>query len=427
MLLKWGEIISALLLRHVIVIVTNIFSQLGGDVLQKVEVRNLVKIFGKNSRKGLTMLEAGYSKEEILKKEKLTIGVADVSLSIKEGEIFVIMGLSGSGKSTLLRCLNRLHEPTAGEIFIDGEDITKMDKSRVREVRRNKLGMVFQNFALYPNRTIIDNVAFGLEIKGMTKLERHSKAAEVIQLVGLADYQNSYPSELSGGMQQRVGLARALASDPDILLMDEPFSALDPLIRKDMQQELIRLQAKMNKTIIFITHDLDEALSLGDTIAIMRDGKVIQQGCAEEILTNPENDYVVKFTEEVDRSKILTAKDIMEKPIDVAVAGRDGVNRILHKMERHNLSNMLVVDQENRLLGTLLPEDLVKAKKEQISVVDMIREDVPTATTEVSMLELMDHLGDTSGPLAVINDQRQLQGVIVRGSVIAALTRRGKF
>lgn len=390
-------------------------------------MRNLVKIFGKNSRAGLTMLEDGYSKDEILRKAKLTVGIAGVSLSVKEGELFVIMGLSGSGKSTLLRCLNRLHEPTAGEIFIDGEDITKMDSKEVREVRRNKLGMVFQNFALYPNRTILDNVAFGLEIKGISKAERYQQAAEIIEVVGLKDYQDSFPSELSGGMQQRVGLARALASDPDILLMDEPFSALDPLIRKEMQQELIRLQSKMNKTIIFITHDLDEALSLGDTIAIMRDGKIIQQGCAEEILNNPENDYVVKFTEEVDRSKILTAKDIMEKPIEVAVAGKDGVNRILHKMERHGLSNMLVVDQENQLLGTLLPEDLVKAKKDNIPVMDMIRKSVPTADTEVSMLELMEQLGDTSGPLAVIDEQQKLQGVIVRGSVIAALTRRGGF
>lgn len=393
--------------------------------MKQIEVRNVVKIFGKNAERGLHMLERGHSKDEILKKANLTVGVADVSLSIPQGELFVIMGLSGSGKSTLLRCLNRLHEPTAGKVFVDGEDITLMDKTQVRELRREKMGMVFQNFALYPNLTIVDNVAFGLEIKGVEKEERQSKAREVIGLVGLKGYEESYPDELSGGMQQRVGLARALASDPDILLMDEPFSALDPLIRKDMQEELIRLQAKMNKTIVFITHDLDEALSLGDNIAIMKDGVVVQQGTAEEILKSPENDYVMKFTEDVDRSRILTAQTIMEKPKGVVVAGRDGIDKALYKIERHNLSNILVVDRTRHLMGYILPEDLAKAKKENLDFTKLIHTDVYSVQSDTPMRELLDDLGESQSPLAVVDEDSVLQGVIVRGSVIAALARRG--
>lgn len=393
--------------------------------MKQIEVKNVVKIFGKNPERGLQLMKEGYSKEKLLQEANVTVGVAGVSLSIPKGEIFVIMGLSGSGKSTLLRCLNRLHEPTAGQIFVDGEDITQMDARQVRGLRREKMGMVFQNFALYPNRTILDNVAFGLEIKGTAKNSRLAKAAEMIELVGLKGYEDSYPSELSGGMQQRVGLARALASDPDILLMDEPFSALDPLIRKDMQQELIRLQAKMNKTIVFITHDLDEALSLGDTIAIMRDGKVIQQGCAEDILRSPENEYVVKFTEDVDRSKIFTADSIMEKPKDVFVAGRDGVNRALRKMERHVLSSLLAVDREGCLLGVLLPEDLAKAKKENLDPSDLVRNEISTVTRDTPMRDLLHNLGETRGPLAVIDEDKVLRGIIVKGSVVAALAQRG--
>ncbi len=395
--------------------------------MKKIRIENLVKIFGKNPERGLPMLESGISKDEILEKHNLTVGVANVSLSVNDGEIFVVMGLSGSGKSTLLRCINRLHEPTAGNIFIENENITTMTSQEVRELRREKVGMVFQNFALYPNRTILDNVAFGLEIKGMSKAERREKAAAVIETVGLSGWKNSYPTELSGGMQQRVGLARALASDPEILLMDEPFSALDPLIRKEMQDELLKLQAKMNKTIVFITHDLDEALSLGDTIAIMRDGEIIQKGCAEEILNNPENDYVVKFTEDVDRSKILTAEAIMEKPVELIIAGRDGVNRALRKMERSGLDSMLVVDKNNQFLGGLLPDDLAKAKKEDIPLTELITENVPRALLSTPMRDLLDHVGDSGFPLAVVNDDNHLEGIIVRSSIIAALTRRGEF
>ncbi len=392
----------------------------------KIKVDNLVKIFGRNPERGLSMLEQGIGKEEILNKHKLTVGVAGVSFAVDQGEIFVVMGLSGSGKSTLIRCLNRLHEPTGGTIEIDGNDVTTMTMPEMRALRREKMGMVFQNFALYPNRTILDNVAFGLEVRGISRDERHKKAQETIEAVGLKGYEQQYPAQLSGGMQQRVGLARALASDPDILLMDEPFSALDPLIRKDMQDELLKLQGQMNKTIIFITHDLDEALSLGDRIAIMKDGVVVQVGTAEEILNKPEDDYVVKFTENVDRSRILTAEYVMQKPLATARLGRDGVNTVLRKMERHGLSTILAVDSADKLVGGFLPDDIGKAQKEQLKLEDVVTKDVPTTHPETTLHDLLETSSDATFPLAVVDDNGVLKGIIVRSFIIAALTRRGE-
>ena len=259
-----------------------------------IEVKNLTKIFGRQQKEALKLLEQGLSKEEILNKTGCTVAVNEATFAVEQG-VFVIMGLSGSGKSTLIRLLNRLIEPTKGSISIEGQDIAKLGKTALRNVRREKLSMVFQRFALFPHRTILGNTEFGLEIQKLDKEERHKRATEALNMVGLGDYANQYPDQLSGGMQQRVGLARALTNDPEVLLMDEAFSALDPLIRKDMQDELMDLQAKMKKTIIFITHDLDEALRLGDRIALMKDGSIVQIGTPEEILVNPANDYVEKF------------------------------------------------------------------------------------------------------------------------------------
>lgn len=391
----------------------------------KIQVRNLVKIFGKNPQRGLAMLQKGIPKEQILREAKLTVGVADVSLDIAEGEIFVVMGLSGSGKSTLLRCLNRLHEPTKGEILVDGEDITKMSVADIRLLRRRKMGMVFQGFALFPNRTILDNVGFGLEIKGVSKEERRKKAAEVISAVGLDGYELSYPRALSGGMQQRVGLARALASDPDILLMDEPFSALDPLIRKEMQGELLKLQTTMNKTIVFITHDLDEALSLGDSITIMKDGEVVQIGSAEDILNHPESEYVARFTEDVDRTKILTAESVMEKPHAVAIHGKDGIQTVLHKIKQHKIANIILVDRNHRFLGVLHPDSLLAGREEKVDLLKLADVNVPKAHKSTPIRELLEVASDTKCPLAVVDDGEKLLGIIVRGSMLAALARRG--
>ena len=282
--------------------------------MSKLVVRNLYKVFGYNPKLGVRLIKEGKGKDEILKETGMTVGMSDVNFEVHEGETFVIMGLSGSGKSTVIRCLNRLIKPTAGQVILDGQELTSMKKRQLIGVRRTAMSMVFQNFALLPNRTVLANTEYGLEVQKISPAKRKEKALEALALVGLEGYEDSYPDQLSGGMKQRVGLARALANDPEVLLMDEAFSALDPLIRSDMQDELIDLQHKMKKTIIFITHDLDEAIKLGDRIMLMKDGKVIQIGKPEEILANPADEYVERFVQSVDRSGLLTAADIMSKP-----------------------------------------------------------------------------------------------------------------
>ena len=292
------------------------------------------------------------------------MGVKQVSFDVNEGEIFVIMGLSGSGKSTLVRLLNRLIDPTMGQILLDGKDIVQMNKEQLRNVRRKKIGMVFQNFALFPHKTIVENTEYGLEIQGISKKERNEKATESLRLVGLAGYEDQYPKQLSGGMQQRVGLARALANNPDILLMDEAFSALDPLIRKDMQNELLQLHHDMQKTIIFITHDLDEALRIGDRIALMKDGEIVQIGSPEEILMSPSNEYVERFVEDVDLSKVLTAGHIMKKADTVKVDR--GPRVALRLMKQLGISSIYVVDNANRLLGAVTAQDTLEAIERKV-------------------------------------------------------------
>ncbi|MFO7316453.1 MAG: glycine betaine/L-proline ABC transporter ATP-binding protein, partial [Bacilli bacterium] len=287
--------------------------------MEKIKVEHVTKIFGKHVNAALKLVKQKKSKTEILNETGATIGVYDANFTVNEGEIFVIMGLSGSGKSTLIRLLNRLIDPTSGNIYIDGQNISKLNKKELRNIRREKMSMVFQNFGLFPHRTILQNTEYGLEVKGVPKEERRLKAEKALDNAGLLAYKDQYPSQLSGGMQQRVGLARALANDPDILLMDEAFSALDPLIRKEMQDELLELQQKMKKTIVFITHDLNEALRIGDRIALMKDGQIIQIGTGEEILTNPANDYVRSFTEDVDRSKVLTVENAMIRPVSINI------------------------------------------------------------------------------------------------------------
>ena len=279
-------------------------------------VDSLWKIFGPRADKIIGTPDADLPRAELKKKTGCVAGVKDVSFEVAPGEVFVVMGLSGSGKSTLVRCLTRLIEPTAGRVEIDGMDVTNASDSQLRDLRRNQVSMVFQHFGLLPHRQVIDNVAYGLEIRGMKKKERRARAEEIVSLVGLDGYEHSYPDQLSGGMQQRVGLARALAGDPKILLFDEPFSALDPLIRRDMQNEVIRLHRELGKTMVFITHDLQEALKLGDRILIMRDGEVVQIGAPDEVVGAPADDYVRDFTSEVPRSHVLTLKWVMREPRD---------------------------------------------------------------------------------------------------------------
>ncbi|MDI3485274.1 MAG: glycine betaine/proline transport system ATP-binding protein [Methanolobus sp.] len=366
------------------------------------------------------MVEQGVSKQEIFERTKQTVGLYNVSFDVYEGETFVLMGLSGSGKSTLLRCLNRLIEPSDGHILIDGNDIATMDDKELRETRRKKLSMVFQSFALLPHRTVIDNVAFGLEIQGVSKEERYPKAEVAIEKVGLKGYESSKTSQLSGGMQQRVGLARALATDPDVLLMDEAFSALDPLIRSEMQDELIALQDKMKKTIVFVSHDLDEALKLGDRIAIMKDGIIAQIGTAEEILTDPADDYVSEFVAGVDRTKILTAENVMKRPEPV-VSINSGIKVALQLMKKHGISSIFVVDPDKIVKGILYIDDAVAAVKEKKTMQDVLITDILSIKPDVPIKEIIPMIAECTCPIAVVNDNNKLIGVIVRGSILGAL------
>ncbi|MGI6547670.1 MAG: quaternary amine ABC transporter ATP-binding protein [Bacillota bacterium] len=394
------------------------------EVEKKIVVRVLSKIFGDHPMKALKLIKEGLSKEEIRAKTRQTVGVYDANFEVFAGEVFVLMGLSGSGKSTLMRCLNRLIEPTSGEIFIDGQDIMKLDDVGLLELRRKTASMVFQRFALFPHRTVISNVAFGLEIQGMAEQERLEKAQQVLDMVGLKQWANAYPDQLSGGMQQRVGLARALANDPDILLMDEAFSALDPLIRREMQGELLALQSKVNKTIIFVTHDLDEALRIGDRIALMKDGHIVQIGTPEDILTNPADEYVRKFVEDVDMTKILVAEGVMKKPAE-AVALKEGPRVALRAMREAGISSIFVVDKERRLQGIVTAEDAFQAQEQGAKdLTEIVQSDVPLATPETPISELIPVLADSRFPVAVIDADRKLLGVIVRGALLAGMVKK---
>lgn len=389
--------------------------------MEKIKVKNVFKIFGPNPRKILPLIEGGKSKEEILKKTGHGVGVNNANFAVEQGEIFVVMGLSGSGKSTLIRCLNRLIEPTAGEILIDGENIVGCDKDTLLQIRRKKMAMVFQNFALFPHYTVGENVAYGLEVQGEDLETRHKKAYEALELVGLKGYEESYPDQLSGGMQQRVGLARALATDPDILLMDEAFSALDPLIRKEMQDELLVLQARMQKTIIFITHDLDEALKLGDRIAIMKDGVIVQIGTPEEILTHPADDYVRDFVQDVNRVKVLTASAIMKKP-DAVVSRKDGNKVAIRKMQEAGISSIFVTDKERHIRGIITIDDaMALLKKGEHSFESIINTEVPTTSPDTSIVDLLPIAVDTKYPIVVVDDDKKMLGIIVRVSVLSGI------
>ncbi|WP_226037385.1 quaternary amine ABC transporter ATP-binding protein [Aquibacillus saliphilus] len=387
--------------------------------MNKIEVKNLTKVFGSHPQQGLKRLKNGEAKAEILDKTGMTVGVNQASFEVKAGEFFVIMGLSGSGKSTLIRLVNRLIEPTDGEVLIDGEDIIKMESTELRETRRKRLSMVFQNFGLLPHRTVLDNVAYGLEIQGVDKEKRIKKAEESIIDVGLKGYKDSYPKELSGGMQQRVGLARALANNTDILLMDEAFSALDPIIRKDMQDELLSLQDKLDKTILFITHDLDEALKLGDRIAIMKEGQIVQVGSPEEILENPANEYVSNFVKDVDRSKVLVASHVMKKP-EVLMTYKDGPRVAVRKMEEAEASSIFVVDKEKNYKGLLTIDDAIKAYKEEIPLEQVLNTKVQEVLPDTPLHELIGIAAEAKYPLAVIENGKLL-GIISRISILSGL------
>ncbi|MCE7794122.1 glycine betaine/L-proline ABC transporter ATP-binding protein [Salipaludibacillus sp. CUR1] len=390
--------------------------------MAKIKVEGLTKIFGKKPKQGIKLLKEGKTKDEILKETGLTVGVNQASFEVKDAEVFVIMGLSGSGKSTLVRLLNRLIDPTDGKVWIDNEDLAQMNEKELRKVRREKMSMVFQKFGLFPFRTILSNVEYGLEVQGVDEKARREKAIQSLELVGLKGYENQYPDQLSGGMQQRVGLARALANDPSVLLMDEAFSALDPLIRKDMQDELLELQEKMQKTIIFITHDLDEALRIGDRITIMKDGAVVQVGTPEEILTNPANEYVERFVEDVDRSKVFTAGNIMVRPEMITIE-KDGPRVALQRMKDAGISSVYVVKRNKELVGIVHANEVSKAVKENAAdLKPLVQKEVPTVHTDTPMHDLFDTVSNSPVPIAVLDDDNRLKGIIIRSAVLSALS-----
>lgn len=393
--------------------------------MTKVEIKNLYKIFGATPKKMIPLLQQGESKETLLKKHKHSVGVNDASFAVEEGEIFVVMGLSGSGKSTLIRCLNRLIEPTAGQVLIDGQDILGCDAEKLRNIRRKKIAMVFQNFALLPHRTVVDNVAFGLEIQKEDEATRRKTAMEMLEVVGLRGYENSYPSQLSGGMQQRVGLARALATSPDVLLMDEAFSALDPLIRKGMQNELLSLQRRLKKTIIFITHDLDEALKLGDRIAIMKDGVIVQVGTPEEILSKPADDYVRQFVQGVNRTKVLTASSIMSEA-DTVTKMTGGARVALRQMREEEISSVYVTDRQGKLVGIVTIDGvtgLIRSGKEDLT--EVLDKDYCTVSPDVLIEEIVPMFLKTKYPIAVTDSENRLLGLIFKVSVLAGIVGEG--
>lgn len=391
------------------------------QISEKIIVTNLIKVFDPHPQKVLNLLAQGKSKNEIYREIGQTVGINQVSFTVRQGEIFVVMGLSGSGKSTILRCLNRLIEPSSGSIVIDGIDITKLKERELRKVRQEKTAMVFQQFALLPHRTVLHNTVYGLEVQGVAKKDRESTALKMLELVGLKGWEDKYPAELSGGMKQRVGLARALTNDADILLMDEAFSALDPLIREEMQDELISLQQKMNKTIVFITHDLNEALKLGDRIAFLRDGALVQVGTPEEITTNPADDYVAKFVRGVERCKILTTGDVMKKPQPL-ITLRDGPGVALRIMKEHGLSSVFVVDKERRYKGLITVDIAVEARNSGKSSLDEIElAQGPVVLETVPIQDTLSVLAESKLPMAVVNQENKLIGIVVRGSVLAAI------
>ena len=380
---------------------------------------NLAKLYGRNKSEAVEMLEKGESKAAVLKKTGVTVALWDINLEVKEGELFVIIGLSGSGKSTLVRCFNRLNNPTSGSVYYRDQRLKELTKEQLIKFRREKIAMVFQHFGLMSHRSVVGNVEYGLEIRGITKEERRKKSIEMLKMVGLVGVEEMPLTSLSGGMKQRVGLARALANDPDVLLMDEPFSALDPLVKRDMQFELLKIHKKMKRTIIFITHDINEAFKLGDRVAIMRDGKVIQIDTPENMMTNPADDYVRNFIEGADRSQVMSVKNVMITPSTI-VWLNDGPNRAIQEMRSNNVSSAYVVDQDMTFHGVITLEGALKLKDVTTKVSDHMITDVTTISADKTIADVMPMAADTKFPIPVLEDNK-LIGIVSKASVISTL------
>lgn len=383
-----------------------------------LSVKKLYKLYGAEKGKVLKLKQSGADKNEIYKKTGVNIALWDVSLDIKRGETFVIIGLSGSGKSTLVRCFNMLNKPTKGDIYLEGKNISKFSKKELIEYRRNKISMVFQNFGLMSHRNVLENVAYGLEVKGVPKEERRKKAMEMIEMVGLEGYENEPITSLSGGMKQRVGIARALASDAEILLMDEPFSALDPLVRKDMQFELLSIQKKLDKTIIFITHDINEAFKLGDKVAIMKDGEVIQVDTPEEMSANPKDEYVTQFIDSADKTQIISAKNVMSTP-DSIVRLKDTPAYAMKVMRSNKVSTAYVVKDKMILQGVVTIDDAMRANKEGLTISDVLIKDIEITTPDVLLTDIIPMAAETKYPIGVVDEDGTLKGIVTKADVLS--------
>ncbi len=393
----------------------------------KVVVKNLYKIFGAKSNRALPLLEQGVSKDDIYQNTGLTVGVQDASFTIYEGEIFVIMGLSGSGKSTLVRMLNRLIEPNAGSVVVDGKDVTAMSHNELVQFRLHNMSMVFQSFALMPHLTVLENAAFGLKLSGVAEEQRNIRAKESLEQVGLSGWEDASPAQLSGGMQQRVGLARALAVDPEIMLMDEAFSALDPLIRAEMQDELLKLQQQHQRTIIFISHDLDEAIRIGDRIAIMQDGVVVQVGSAEEILRSPANDYVKSFFKGVDPTGILTTQDIVlnNHPTLIITKTKGGnIPTVQEYLSNSDRDYCYILTPEKKLIGVVSSESLrTAAELENASstLTEAYLDDVVTIELKDVLTDIQPIVASSPCPVPVLNDDGRFMGVVSKSRFLRIL------
>ena len=391
------------------------------DAAAKLVVRDLTKIFGGRPQEALQLLKDGQNKDVIFQRTQQTVGVDHASFEIREGEVFVIMGLSGSGKSTLVRLLNRLIEPTSGEVLIDGEDIAQMSEQQLIQLRRRDMSMVFQSFALLPHLRVLDNVAFGLELAGVAKTQRQERAMAALDQVGLAANAQSFPDELSGGMQQRVGLARALANDPGIMLMDEAFSALDPLIRGEMQDELLKLQAENRRTVVFISHDLDEAMRIGDRIAIMEGGKVVQIGTPEEILANPADEYVKSFFSGVDVSKVLTVGDIARR-LQVTLIERAGlgIESAIERLRRQEREFAVLVDAKQKFAGVVTLASLDRARRDGNGLAEA-RVDTAPLRADQALSDVLTDVARAPTPTPVVDADGRYVGTVSRAVLLEAL------
>jgi glycine betaine/proline transport system ATP-binding protein len=393
------------------------------DPKPKIRIEHLIKIYGENCSAALKLFSQGANREAILQATGQVLGIADVSFTIDPGEIFVVMGLSGSGKSTLIRCINRLITPTRGHIYIDDEDIAYIDEKRIRQIRLTKVSMVFQHFGLFPHRTVADNVEYGLKLLGMSKTQRRNKALEALEVVGLAQWADYRPSALSGGMQQRVGLARALATDAEILLMDEPFSALDPLTRREMQNELLRLQKELNKTIVFITHDTQEALKLGDRIAVMKEGVIVQLGTPKELLNQPTNDYIRDFIQDVNRGQILKAGTIA-RPTICLILGEDLEPETLKQIQKQNLQRIYILNSDQEPIGFIDPEQLDLAIQQDIKNITnkLIQTNFSQVKSTVPLEDIF-HLYRNEQSLVVVDETGKFKGVLESADVLASISK----